>query len=107
MQGLQGEARGIGRRRRPDANRNENDLFTVREGNDGAVPAYAGTASVLPGVLPGQAVYGSGVDRRKDPQRKVEIAKWAILKDGPCYFTGAETSQDSRWARDSGVLRRP
>ncbi len=33
----------------------------MREGNDGAVPADARETGVLPGVLPGEAVDGSGI----------------------------------------------
>ena len=36
------------------------DVFGVREGNDGAVPAHAGTAGVLPRVLPAAEVRGRG-----------------------------------------------
>ena len=55
LQGLQGQARGAPGGRcgdRSRARRNHDQLLGLRQGNDRAVPADAGPAGVLPGMLP-------------------------------------------------------
>src|SRR5712692_3925344 len=54
---------------------NENDLFAVREGNHGALQAHAGSAGLLPRMIPTAAVNGcSGLVGDAGPFWR--ISKW-------------------------------
>ena len=56
---LQSKTRGdLGPGQRFPANRNQDDLLAVREGDDGPLQAYAGSPGLLPRMLPTAAVDG-------------------------------------------------
>jgi len=125
------------RRRRGDASagRNQDHMLAMRKRDHGSFPTDAGAPGVLPGMLPSKAVHGRSVNEPQNlslreraievdsPLHFLEVRRGREPRIGLVQMnhwppTGSESgagepdqgkvaSQDSRWARDSGMLRRP